>query len=193
MAPLLLQILYDETGGTQNLIGLIQAVAAYTTRYGAEFAEPTQVGAYDTTIDDNSRAVVRMRTEASHKSKRANRGTYNTARRETVQFILAVVEDMWVQELRDLETFYTDVAPKALLAHRQAGCTGPHALDFLALHNEMQRYHLEVEGIPEYINMLEDAQKQAGRSGPTISDETLLLFASTAILTTEKYPQTNKE
>ena len=61
-----------------------------------------------------------------------------------MQFILVVVEDMWVQELRDSETFYTDVAPKALLSHLQAGCTGCHALDLLALHNEMQRYHLEV-------------------------------------------------
>ena len=49
----------------------------------------------------------------------------------------------------------------------------------------MQRYHLEVEGILEYINMLEDAQKQAGRAGRTITDKTLLLFATTAMLTME--------
>ena len=68
---------------------------------------------------------------------------------------------------------------------------GHHALDLLGLQNEMQRYHLEVKGIPDYINMLEDAQKQAGRSGRTIVDETLLLFASTAMLTTEKNLRTN--
>ena len=68
---------------------------------------------------------------------------------------------------------------------------GYHALDLLALHNEIQRYHLEVEGIPEYINMLEDAQNQAGRAGRTISDETFLLFSSTAMLRTEWYPRTN--
>ena len=55
----------------------------------------------------------------------------------------------------------------------------------------MQRYRLEVEGIPKYINMLEDAQKQSGRSGRAIADKTLLLFASTAIVTTEWYPSTN--
>ena len=68
-----------------------------------------------------------------------------------------------------------------------------HALDLLALHNEMQRYHLEVEGIPKYINMLEDAQRQAGRVGHTISDETLLLFASTAILNSERFPRANDD
>ena len=39
------------------------------------------------------------------------------------------------------------------------GCTSRHALNLLALHNEIQCYHLEVKGIPEYINMLEDAQR----------------------------------
>ena len=38
LAPLLLQIPYDQTEGTHNLIVLIWSVASYTTRYGAEFA-----------------------------------------------------------------------------------------------------------------------------------------------------------
>ena len=105
--------------------------------------------------------------------------------------MLAVNADTWVRELRDPEMIYTEVDPRDLLAHLQAGCTGRHALDLLALHNEMQRYHLEVKGIPEYINMLEDAQRQAGRAGRAISDETLLLFASTAMLTSERFPGAN--
>ena len=75
VAPLLLQIPYEETGGTHNLIGLIQPVAAYTTRYGAEFLEPTRVGTYDTTIDDDTKSVIRARTEAAHKAKCSDRGT----------------------------------------------------------------------------------------------------------------------
>ena len=42
-------------------------VAAYTTRYGAEFVEPTRVGAYNATIHNDSTAVVRVLTEAAHK------------------------------------------------------------------------------------------------------------------------------
>ena len=110
-------------------------VEACTTRYGADLSKPTRLGAYNTTIEKYATAVVRARTEAAHKAKRAGRGTYKTARRETAQFILAVVKYTWVRELRDTETFYTNVAPKALLAHLQAGCTGRHALEILALHN----------------------------------------------------------
>ena len=92
--------------------------------------------------------------------------------------MLSVVADTWVRELRDPDTIYTEVDPRDLFAHLHAGCTDRHALELLALHNEIQRYHLEVEGIPEYINMLEDAQRQAGRAGRAISDDTLLLFLS---------------
>ena len=99
VAPLLLQILYEETVDVHNLIGLIQLEAAYTMRYCAAFLEPTRVGAYDAAIDDYATAVVRARTEAAHKAKRVDRATYETARRETEQFILAVAEDTWVREI----------------------------------------------------------------------------------------------
>ena len=57
----------------------------------------------------------------------------------------------------------------------------------------MQRYHLEVEGIPKYINMLEDAQRQAGRVGQTIAKKTLLLFSTTEMLTIERFPRANND
>ena len=50
----------------------------------------------------------------------------------------------------------------------------------------MQSYRLEVEGIPEYIIMLEDAKKQAGKAGRTIADKTLLLFSITEMLPTKR-------
>ena len=96
VAPLLLQIPYDETGTVHNLIVLIWTEAAYVARYSEAFPEPTRVGAYDKTIDDDAKAVVRARTKAVHKSKRVDRATYETSRRETTQFVLAVVSDTWV-------------------------------------------------------------------------------------------------
>ena len=41
--------------------------------------------------------------------------------------------------------------------------------------------------------MLEDAQRQAGRAGRIITDDTLLLFASTAMLTSERFPRANDD
>ena len=165
VAPLLLQIPYDETGGNHNLIGLIRLKLAYVNRYGEAFPEPKRFGAYDPDIDDNATAVVRARLEAAHKAKRADRATFETTRRETKQFVLAVDADTWVRKLWDTDSLYTEVCPEDLFEKLQAGCTGRNALNLLLLHNEMQRYHLEVEGIPKYINMFEDVQRQADRAG----------------------------
>ena len=164
LAPLLLQIPYDETGAVHNLIGLIWPKAAYVARYGEAFPKPKRVGSYDPDIDDDATAVVCARLEVAHKAKRAERATFEITRRETTQFVLAVVADTLVCEIRDTDSLYTEFGPEDLFAHLQAGCTGRHALDLLVLHKEMQHYHLEVEGIPKYINMLEDAQRQAGRA-----------------------------
>ena len=81
VAPLLLQIPYDEMGAVHNLIGLIRTEAAYIARYGAAFPEPARVGAYNPSIDDDATAIVRAHTEAVHKAKRTDRATYETAQR----------------------------------------------------------------------------------------------------------------
>ena len=60
IAPLLLKIPYDETGGVHNLIGIVRAKPAYLKRYGEAFPKPTRVGAYDPKIDDDAKAVVNL-------------------------------------------------------------------------------------------------------------------------------------
>ena len=84
---------------------------------------------------------------------------YVSACRETSKFILAIVEDTWVRELRDPDIFYAAVLPRDLLDHLQLLYGRLHALDVLALQNDMQRYNLNSKGMPEYINTLEDAHK----------------------------------
>ena len=58
IAPLLLQIPYDETGAFHNLIVLIRPEAVYIARYSEAFPKPTRVRAYDATIDDDNTVVV---------------------------------------------------------------------------------------------------------------------------------------
>ena len=65
--------------------------------------------------------------------------------------------DTWVRELPDPNIFYAAVLPRDLIDHLQLSCGGLHALDILALLNDMQCFHLDAEGMPEYTNALEDA------------------------------------
>ena len=56
----------------------------------------------------------------------------------------------------------------------------------------MQHYHLDIEGIPEYTNALEDTQKRSKWAGNTITSATLLLIATNAMLSTERFSCSEK-
>ena len=190
LTQLLLQIPFDETEGKNNLFGVINSTANYRSRYGHAFVIPQHVGAYDESIADDAKAAVRVKIEAKHRAQRVDRSTYETARQETEYFILHVVEDTWVRELRDAVKFYTDVEPWEFITHLRLHATGSHAFDLIALMDHMRQYHLEHEGIPEYINALEDVQKMAALSNASnaIADGTLLLVASTCIHRSYRFP-----
>ena len=90
---LLLQIPYDEMGAVHNLVSLIRPEAAYIARYSEALPKTMRIGAYDPNINDEATAVVRVRSKAARKAKRADRATFETARRETAQIVLVVVAD----------------------------------------------------------------------------------------------------
>ena len=164
----------------------------YKTRHGANFPTPSRWAIYDVDILVDASNAVRFHCKAVHTVKKEDYKLFADAERESNTFILAVVEDIWVRELCDPDLFYTAVKPRDLLMHLHAMCVGLHATDILNLQNEMQTYHEDMEGIPEYINKLEDAQKQSTRAGKPISDPTFLLFAANAMLRTDRIPRTNE-
>ena len=125
--------------------------------------------------------------------KRADYDVYDTAIRCTQNFIIEVVEDTWICELRDPISRYNDAAPRAIMLHLTTTCVGIHALDVLTLQNAMQQYHTEYEIIPTCINALEDAQKQSGRAGKMIPDAQLLLISTTAMFSTQRFPSANEK
>ena len=69
-----------------------------------------------------------------------------------------------------------------MISHLQATCGGLHSLDVLSLQNKMQRYHLNIEGIPEYINKLKDAQYNVERANKPITDATLVIVEMNVML-----------
>ena len=80
------------------------------------------------------------------------------------------------------------MSPYELLAHLKYIYGGLHALNILALQNKMHHYHLDIEVFPEYINPLQDAQKQSKREGNPITEDALLLIVSNAMLTSDHFP-----
>jgi hypothetical protein len=58
----------------------------------------------------------------------------------------------------------------------------------ISLCTNMHNYYTQADGIPQYINMLEDAQKKAMQAGMPIADVKLVMIASAAVLTAQHFP-----
>ena len=53
----------------------------------------------------------------------------------------------------------------------------------------MTQYYTQADGIPQYIVMMEDAQKKAKRAGMPIADVKLVMMASAAVLAAQHFPR----
>ena len=121
--------------------------------------------------------------------------TYEAVEKATRKFIISKVEDTWIRELKSAKFFYTKRTAREIIVHLQQACLGTHAIDALSLQNAMCDYHLTAEGIPEYINMLEDAQRQALRidENNPITDASVLVIATSAFLKDNRFPRTSED
>jgi len=71
----------------------------HTKKYTAPrspFPVPTKPGAYDTSIPDDAKAVLRARSEVIHKARINDYLLYDAALRATHKFILGVIDDTYV-------------------------------------------------------------------------------------------------
>ncbi len=96
---------------------------------------------------------------------------------------------MWYNNLKDTNTFYTKVTAREIIAFLDANSRGLHAIDMISLRTNMHNYYTQADGIPQYINMLEDAQKKAMQAGMPIADVELVMMASAAILAAQHFPR----
>ncbi len=85
---------------------------------------------------------------------------------------------MRYSNLKDADTFYTKVTAREIIAFLDANSGGLHAVNMISLCTNMHNYYTQADGIPQYINMLEDAQKKAMRAGMPIA----VMMASAAVL-----------
>eukprot|EP00804_Cyclotella_cryptica_P005381 CCRYP_017446-RA/>CCRYP_017446-RA protein AED:0.44 eAED:0.44 QI:0/-1/0/1/-1/1/1/0/181 len=100
-----------------------------------------------------------------------------------------IVDEIWYRDLRHDRSFYTHVTAKQLLSHLDDNCGGLHPSKLVNLPTNMLGFYTTADGIPEYINMLEAAQRKLARANLPMSDDQLLAIASTAILASNHFPR----
>jgi hypothetical protein len=189
--PLLLDIPYDEAGA-HNLIGLLEPTASYTTTWGDPFPIPPCPPTYPA-VPDKATTVVRARREAKHAILVKDFATYEATERATAKFLRNAVDEIWYRDLRHARSFYTNVTAKQLMEHLDANCGGLHPAELINLPTEMLSYCTQADGIPEYINMLEEAQRKLARANLPMLDDQLLAIASTSVLASGHFPRPTNE
>jgi hypothetical protein len=169
LLPLLMVIPYDQLGGIHSLVAILTEATKYEADHGnKKFVRPQRLPLYDDTITDNATTVVRVRLEAAHKSHLNDYASYEAAKCGVAKFLRDVVNEIWYNDLEDADLFYTKVTAIDIMALLDANSGGLHSVNMITLRTNMIQYYVQVEGIPQYIVMMEDAQKrQNGRACPS--------------------------
>jgi hypothetical protein len=174
LAPILLKVTYDHANSVQNLWGLITNTNRYLHHYGLAFVCPaTRPAVYDPAIAEGASCVELTRAEASWAARIQDYKAYEVAESGVKAFIKAVVKDTWIRDLLDPEMFYSIVTALKLLNHLRDRSGGLHALDMVLLNIQMSQYYKGTPIIPEYIQLLKDAQRKAARAGLPVTNQTL--------------------
>jgi len=190
LLPILMVIPFDAVGGIHSLTALLMDEAKYAVAHGGKkFVCPVRLPLYDKLIPDDAPTVVRVHAEAAHKSKLEDYNNYKTAERGCAKFLRDVVDEVWYNDLKDAEMFYTQVTALEIVTFLDLNSGGLHAVDMLLLHTNMHQYYTQADGIPQYIIMLEDAQKKAKCVDMPIADVELVMMASAAVLAAQHFPR----
>jgi hypothetical protein len=188
LLPILMEVPYNQLGGVHSLTSLIMDDMRYAAEHGGNsFKRPIRLPLYDTSIKDDATTVVCVRAEAAHKDRLDDYASFEAAERGAAKFLRAVVDEVWYNDLKDADTFYTKVTALEIISFLNANSGGLHAIDMISLRTNMHQYYVQADGIPQYIIMLEDAQKKAKRAGMPIADVELIMMASAAILAAQHY------
>jgi hypothetical protein len=117
---------------------------------------------------------------------------YKAAERGVKVFIEAVVNNTWIRDLCNAKMFYSNITALDIFNHLHKCSGGLHVLDMVLLTIQMRKYYKGMPDIPEYIFLLEDSQRKAARAHLPITNETLTVLASTALLVADTFLRTTE-
>ena len=94
---------------------------------------------------------------------------------------------MWYKELEDPDTFYTKVTAIKLLEHLTEFCAGLQTVDAVDIPQLMKELYKDSNGVPQFINVMEAAQRKSKRAKLVINDEYLHAVALKLLLQSGEY------
>jgi hypothetical protein len=181
---------YDQLNGIHSLTAILTDAAKHKSEHGnTPFVRPIRLPLYDKNIANDATTVVRVRAEAAHKSRLNDYASYEAAERGVAKFLRDVDDEIWYNDLKDAKTFHTKVTVIEIMALLDTNSGGLHTVDMISLRTNMAQYYVQADGIPQFIVMMEDAQKKAKRAGMPIANVELVMMASAAVLAAQHFPR----
>ena len=144
LLPILMEIPYDQFGGVHSLTAIITDDVRYAADHGGNaFKRPVRLLLYDGSIADDATTVVRVRAEAAHKARLDDYASYEAAERGAAKCLREIVDEVWYNDLKDADTFYTKVTALEIISFLDANSGGLHAIDMISLRTNMHqtRFH----------------------------------------------------
>ncbi len=162
--PILLKATYDWVNGIYNLWGLVARVDCYLHHYGALFVFPaTRPACYDPEINAEASCINHICAKTAWAALLQDYKAYKAAEPGVKVLIEALVHDTWICYLRNPKTLNSNVTAFAIFNQLCKRSGSLHALDMVLLTIQMSQYYKGMPDIPEYIFLLEDAQRKAAR------------------------------
>jgi hypothetical protein len=119
LLPMLMVIPYDQLNRVHSLTAILTKAIKYKSDHGAKFVRPACLPLYDKTIADNTTTVVCVRAEAAHKSRLNDYASYEAAKQGMSKFLHDVIKDIWYNDLKNANTFYTKVTAIKIMSLHQ--------------------------------------------------------------------------
>jgi hypothetical protein len=146
LLPLLMVIPYDQLNGVHSLTAILMEAAKYEAEHcNQKFVRPSRLPLYNKNIADDATTVIRIRAEAAHIARLDDYASYEAAKRGVAKFLRDVVDEIWYNDLKDADTFYTKVTAINIMALLDANSGGLHTVDMISLRTNMRQYCVQAD------------------------------------------------
>ena len=177
-----------------NLLGVISPTKHYEHIYKkGSYLIPPVITLYDDKIDKEATRTEAHGSEGKLEARQNDVQLYKTANNSCKNIIMEVVDETWYKEIEDTDMFYTDITDLKLLDHLTEFWSGLHTINAVDIPQLMKTLSSDAEGISQFINAMEVAQRKSKLAKLVIHDEYMHTMALEFLLQPDEYKTETQE
>lgn len=145
------------------------------------------MGLYNTSIVPDTTPVVILQARVNYEFKVNVQAIHIATNKGCVGFNLRYCQRNVVQWDKVSWDYYTEVTARQLLVHLFANWSSLHEINAVEIQGSVMEFYVEEEGIPHFINIMEEGQDKTSWGDLPIDDKILHAIAIRVLLAWEDY------